>query len=247
MKIGIIGTGNIGGTLARKLRAAGHDICVANSRGIEGVRPFADEIGAQPVDMSGAVDGMDIIILSIPLPAVATLPKDLFAKVPVGVPVIDAGNYYPGMRDPAIAEIEAGLPESEWVARLIGRPVIKAFNNILAHSLAELGRPKGSLDRLAVAVAGDNPTSMNLVMGLVDEIGFDPVDAGPLASSWRQQPGTPAYCCDDDAVTMREYLAAAVPGRAPARRDALMAKFASFETFPSHNEMVALNRSFMTE
>lgn len=244
MKLGIIGTGQIGGTLARKLREAGHDIRIANSRGVEGARAFADQIGAEPVNIRDAVGGVDAIILSIPLPAVKILPRGLFARVPTNVPVIDTGNYYPGVRDPEISEIEAGMPESEWVSQQIGRPVIKAFNNILAYSLAELGRPKGSPDRLAVAVAGDEPADMELVLGLVDDTGFDPVDAGPLASSWRQQPGNPAYCCDDNAESMAEQLAAAVPGRGPLIRDAVMARLASFETF--HDQVVALNRSFRT-
>ena len=112
MKIGVIGTGNIGGTLARKLSAAGHDGRVANSRGLEGVRAFADEIGATAVDTRGAVEGADVIFISNPFPAVAELPKDLFNVVPEDVPVVDTGNYYPGLRDPQIPEIDAGMPHS---------------------------------------------------------------------------------------------------------------------------------------
>ena len=108
MKIGVIGTGNIGGTLARKLSAAGHDVRVANSRGLEGVRAFADEIGATAVDTRGAVEGADVIVISIPFPAVAELPKDLFDTVPQDVPVVDTGKYYPGMRDPQIPELMRG-------------------------------------------------------------------------------------------------------------------------------------------
>ena len=115
MKIGVIGTGNIGGTLARKLSAAGHDVRVANSRGLEGVRAFADEIDATAVDTRGAVEGADVIVISIPFPAVAELPKDLFDTVPQDVPVVDTGNYYPGMRDPQIPDIDAGMPQSVWV------------------------------------------------------------------------------------------------------------------------------------
>ena len=214
MKIGIIGTGNIGGTLARKLWGAGHEIRVANSRGVEGVRAFAEELDAEAVDVRGAVDGVDAVILSIPFAAITDLPKDLFAALPEGVPVIDTGNYYPGMRDSNIPDIDEGMVESLWVARQIGRPVIKAFNNILAHSLAELARPDGASDRLAIAVAGDDPQAKSLACALVDQLGFDPVDAGELAQSWRQQPSTPAYCCDWNAEEMRQALAAAVPGEA---------------------------------
>ena len=142
MKIGVIGTGNIGGTLARKLSAAGHDVRVANSRGLEGVRVFANEIIATAVDTREAVKGVDLIVMSIPFPAVADLSKDLFDTVPQHVPVSDTGNYYPGLRDAQIAEIDAGMPHSVWVSKQLGRPVIKAFNNILAYSLGGT-RPSG--------------------------------------------------------------------------------------------------------
>jgi predicted dinucleotide-binding enzyme len=242
MKIGIIGTGNIGGTLARKLRDAGHDIRVANSRGVEGVRPFAEEVGAEPVDVRDAVENVDAVILSIPFPAIADLPNDLLAKLPEGVPIIDTGNYYPGMRDPNIPEIDDGIVESVWVSGQIGRPVIKAFNNILAYSLAQLGRPEGAGDRLAIAVAGDDPQAKSLVYGLVNEVGFDPVDAGELAESWRFQPSTPAYCCDFDAQETRQALAAAIPGEAPAKRDRMMETYAALGPNPTHADIVASNR-----
>jgi predicted dinucleotide-binding enzyme len=244
MKIGVIGIGNIGGTLARKLRAAGHEVRVANSRGPEAAKPFADEIGAAATDIRGAVDGADAVILSIPFPAVADLPKDLFEGVPKDVPIIDTGNYYPGMRDPQIAEIDAGTPESVWVSGQLGRPVIKAFNNILAYSLAELGRPEGSPDRLAVAVAGDDAPAKQLVMSLVDQIGFDPVDASGLDESWRQQPLTPAYCCDYDAATTRKGLAAATKGDAVGLRDRFLQLRGQLGPNPSHAQVVAMNRSF---
>ncbi|WP_326519806.1 NADPH-dependent F420 reductase [Xanthomonas euroxanthea] len=243
MKIGIIGTGNIGGTLARKLRAAGHQIHLANSRGIDGMRELAQTIGATPVDIHGAVSGMDVVILSIPLPAVATLPKGLFDECGNAVTVIDTGNYYPDMRDPHIADIDEGMPESVWVSRQIGRPVTKAFNNILAYSLAKLGQPTGTRDRLAIAVAGDDPRAKAVASSLVDEVGFDPVDAGSLADSWRQQPATPAYCCDYNAGQMQQALAAARPGEAPAKRDGLMTALEKFGANPTHADIVAANRA----
>ncbi|MBT9470181.1 MAG: NAD(P)-binding domain-containing protein [Pseudomonadota bacterium] len=243
MKIGIIGTGNIGGTLARRLSAAGHEVRVANSKGPEGVRAFAKEIGAAPVDARGALEGADVVILSIPFPAVAKLPKDLFDGLPESVPVVDTGNYYPGLRDPQIPEIDAGQIESLWVAEQIGRPIIKAFNNILAYSLAELGRPRGTAGRLAVAVAGDDASAKSLVSGLVDEIGFDPVDAGEIAESWRQQPSTPAYCCDYDADETRRALAAAKPGVAAQKRDMMMVTYSNLGPNPTHADVVASNRA----
>lgn len=243
MKIGIIGTGNIGASLARKLSAAGHEVRVANSRGVEGVRQFADEIGAKAADVRGAVHEADVIILSIPFPAVQALPKDLFDSVAADVIVIDTGNYYPDVRDPHIAEIDQDMVESVWVSKQIGRPVIKAFNNILSYSLAELGQPKGAPDRLAIAVAGDDLRAKEVVMELVDQIGFDPVDAGSLADSWRQQPSTPAYCCDYDAETMQQKLTAAVPGVAPTIRNKMMELFAKLGENPNHADIIAANRA----
>ncbi|MCP2072469.1 UNVERIFIED_ORG: putative dinucleotide-binding enzyme [Pseudomonas lini] len=244
MKIGIIGTGNIGGTIARKLRAAGHEIRVANSGGVDGVRAFAEEIGAEPVDIRGAVDGVDVIVLSIPLPALSALPSDLFTAVPDSVPVVDTSNYYPGLRDPQIAEIDQGMTESVWVTKQIGCPVVKAFNNVLAYTLAELGRPKGAEGRLAAAVAGDNHEAKETVMSLVDQAGFDPVDGGFLEKSWRQQPSTPSYCCDYDAKTMRRALLLAVKGQAAAKRDELPQHFMKLGPNPTHADVVAMNRSF---
>ena len=242
MKIGIIGIGNIGGAIARKLSAAGHNVSVANSSGADAVRPFAEQIGAQAVDVHGAVTGVDVVVIAIPLPAIRKLPADLFADVAENVTVIDTSNYYPGMRYEHIAEIDDGMPESAWVAQQIGRPVVKAFNNVLAHTLAELGLPPQTPGRLAIAVAGDSESHKRTAMELVDETGFDPVDAGALADSWRQQPSTPSYCCDYDAATMRKALAAAVKGEAAAKRDRLPEMFAKLGANPSHADVIAMNR-----
>lgn len=242
MKFGIIGTGSIGGALARKLSAAGDHVRVANSRGIEGVRAFAQEIGAVPTDVHGAVAGANVIILAIPLPAMRELPANLFNEVPIGTTIIDTSNYYPGLRDSRIPEIDGGMTESIWVARQIGRPVIKAFNNALAYTLAELGKPKGAPYRLAIAVAGDDVNAKRTTMELVNQTGFDPVDAGSLEDSWRLQPSTPAYCCDYDAETMREALAAAIPGVAAAKREQMPEHLAKLGPNPSHADLVAMNR-----
>lgn len=242
MKIGIIGIGNIGGTLARKLSAAGHDVRVANSSGVEGVRAFAREIGAEARDIHGAVASAEVIILAIPLPAMRELPADLFDRVPSEATIIDTSNYYPGLRDLRIPEIDNGQTESVWVARQIGRPVIKAFNNALAYTLAELGKPEGTPGRLAIAVAGNDVRAKQTAMVLVNQTGFDPVDAGSLEESWRQQPSTPSYCCDYDADTMREALAAATPGTAPKKRDQLPELFGKLGPNPSHADVVAMNR-----
>lgn len=241
MKIGIIGVGNIGGSLARTL-SKDHQVSVANSRGPEAVRDFAEGIGATPTDAHGTLEGADLVILSIPLPAVASLGGDLFADLPAGVPVVDTGNYYPGMRDPRIPALDEGQPDSEWVAQQVGRPVIKAFNNILAESLDELGRPSGDAGRLAITVAGDDDSAKAAVMDLVDHVGFDPVDGGTLAESWRQQPASPGYCCDYDAETLRRGLTLAVREEIPVKRDAMSQKWMSLDHALTHAELVAGNR-----
>jgi hypothetical protein len=133
----------------------------------------------------------------------------LFANVPAGVIVIDIGNYHPELRDGRIEAIDRGMPDSQWVAQQIGRPVIKAFNNIFAQSLLEKGVPKGTAGRIALSVAGDSPDARAAVLHLVDDLGFDPVDGGDLDNSWRQQPGTPAYCRDLEAAALQQALAEA--------------------------------------
>lgn len=246
MKIGIIGTGNIGATLADKLSAAGHDVRIANTRGLEGARRVAEEVGATPVDTRGAVENADVIIITIPLPAVRQLPADLFESLPLNVTVIDTSNYYPGLRDARIPEIDDGLPESVWVSQQIGRQVVKAFNNALAHTLAALGQPAGTPGRLAIAVSGDDAHSKRTTMDLVNQTGFDPIDAGSLEESWRQQPSTPAYCCDLDANAMRKALAAAIPGVTSKKRDQMPEFFARLGASPSHDDVIAMNRRVNT-
>ena len=153
--------------------------------------------------------------MTIPEGKIRDLPRDLFAGVPDEVVVIDTGNYYPRERDGRIGEIEAGMTESRWVANQLGRPVVKAFNNIYARHLLERGRPAGSPARIALPVAGDDKHAKETVMRLVDQLGFDAVDAGGLDESWRQQPGTPVYATDFDAEGVRRALAQASKERKP--------------------------------
>ena len=209
MKIGIIGAGNIGGNLTRRFRAVGHDVAVANSRGPQTLRDLAAETGASAVTVREAARGKDVVIVTIPERNIVDLPKDLFEGVPAQTVVVDTGNYYPRQRDGRITGIENGMTESGWVSQQLGRPVIKAFNNIYAEHLLQNGKPKGSQGRIALPVAGDDPKAKAIVMQLVDEIGFDPIDAGPLDESWRQQPGTPVYAMDYDAAGVHRALAEA--------------------------------------
>jgi hypothetical protein len=218
MKIGLIGAGHIGGALAHRLTALGHQVLASNSRGPDSLVAFASETGATAVDRADAVRGADLIVLTIPLKNVADLPKDLFAGVPGSVPVVDTCNYYPRQRDGRIEGIESGLTESRWVENKIGHPVIKAFNNIYAKHLLERGLPKGAPGRIALPVAGDDVAAKAVVLKLVEALGFDAVDAGGLDESWRQQPGTPVYGTDLDAAGARAALAAAHAERTPEWR-----------------------------
>jgi predicted dinucleotide-binding enzyme len=209
MRIGVIGAASMGSILARHLANLGHHVSIANSRGPESLTALAAEIGATPVSVVDAAKAGEIVLIAIPTKAVANLPRGLFANLADSVVVIDIGNYHPELRDGRIDAIDRGMLDSQWVAQQIGRPVVKAFNNILAKSLLEKGVPKGTIGRIALSVAGDSSDAKAAVMRLVDELGFDPIDGGDLGNSWRQQPGTPAYCRDLEAAALRRALAEA--------------------------------------
>src|SRR6266849_6769597 len=165
MNIGVIGPGDIGEVIVRKLRDADYPVRMANSR----------------------------------------VPKGLLNKAKKETIVIDVGNYYP-FRDGRIDEIENGLTESVWVERQLGRPVVKVFNSIIAKALAEAGRPAGSRDRVALPISGDDPKAKEIVAQVIDRIGFDSVDAGTIADSWRQQPGSPVYCTNPTKEELQLWL-----------------------------------------
>jgi 8-hydroxy-5-deazaflavin:NADPH oxidoreductase len=218
LRIGIIGAGNIGGTLTRRLTALGHDVVVANSRGPETLAKLAAETGAKAVTVEEAAHGRDVVVVTIPQKNIPELPPGLFEGEPDDLVVIDTGNYYPRQRDGRIAEIEKGMPESRWVEKHLGRPVVKAFNNIHAEHLMKYGKPSGTPRRIALPVAGDDPAFKEVVLRLVDELGFDGVDAGGLDESWRQQPDTPVYGTNGDAEGVRLGLSQASPARKPEWR-----------------------------
>jgi 8-hydroxy-5-deazaflavin:NADPH oxidoreductase len=213
MRIGIIGTGHIGGTLARRLAALGHQVAVANSRDPETLAAFAAEIGATAVWAAQAADGADLVILSVPQKNVPALAPGIVGRAKPGAPVIETNNYYPQQRDGLIAEIEAGTPESVWVSQQLGVPVFKVFNGIFWKHLLEKGVPAGAPDRIALPVAGADGPAKRMVFELVDQLGFDPVDGGSLEESWRQQPGTPVYGKDFNAEQAIKALAEATPER----------------------------------
>ncbi|MBC2907496.1 NADPH-dependent F420 reductase [Streptomyces cupreus] len=219
MKIGIIGAGQIGGNLTRRLTALGHDVSVANSRGPHTLTELAAETGATPVPVEEAARGAEIVVITIPLKAVPDLPAGVLDGVAEGVAVIDTGNYYPKQRDGKIAGIEdEGLTESRWTERQVGHPVIKAFNGTYAQDLLDRHRPADAPDRIALPVAGDDEPAKSKVRSLIDELGYDTVDAGGLDDSWRQQPDTPVYGLRAGVEEVTKALAEASPDRKPEFR-----------------------------
>jgi 8-hydroxy-5-deazaflavin:NADPH oxidoreductase len=218
MNIGIIGAGHIGGALTRRFAELGHKVFVANSRGPETLADLAAETGAKAVSVKEAAQKGDVVVVTIPEKNIPKLPADLFKGVSDRTVVVDTGNYYPQQRDGRLDGIEEGLTESRWVSQQLGRPVIKAFNNIYAAHLQNSGQPAGTPGRIALPVAGDDKGAKEIVLKLIDELGFDGVDAGSLDESWKQQPGTPVYGSDFDAAGVRRALAQANPERKPEWR-----------------------------
>jgi predicted dinucleotide-binding enzyme len=188
MNFGVIGPGDTGEVIVRKLRDAGYPVKMANARGPESLKDLAAKTEAIPVSVEQVVQDVDMLFIVVPQKAIPELPKGLLNKAKQETIVIDVGNYYP-FRDGRIDELENGLTESVWVERQIGWPVVKVLNTVIAKALAEAGRPAGSRDRVAFPISGDNPKAKEIVAQLIDRIGFDSVDAGTIAESWRQQPG----------------------------------------------------------
>jgi predicted dinucleotide-binding enzyme len=220
MQIGIIGAGQIGGTLTRTLSNLGHQVRVANSRDPVTLAELAAETGATAVWAADAAAGADLVIVSIPQKNVPDLAPGILSAAMAGAPVIETNNYYPQQRDGLIAEIEAGTPESVWVAEQLGVPVYKVFNGIWWKNLLEHGKPAGQPDRIALPIAGAAGPAKDIVFDLIEELGFDAVDGGSLAESWRQQPGTPVYGKDFGPAAAVQALAAASPTRPPEFRAA---------------------------
>ncbi len=204
MKIGIIGSGNIGGTLARLFAGAGHEVVVSNSRGPESLAGLVGEIGpaATAATPAGAAEAGEVVIVAIPFFRHTELPAGAMA----GKIVVDATNYYAG-RDGGLPEVESGAAgSSELVAQaLAGAKVVKAFNTIHFRHLAGDGVPSGTPGRRAIPIAGDDAAANATVAAFIDEIGFDVYDAGPLSAGRRFDPGTPLF---NVALTRDEVAAA---------------------------------------
>ena len=190
--IGLIGSGHIGGTVARLAVDAGHDVVLSNSRGPETLADLVEQLGprARAATAAEAAAAGDIVVVTIPLKAYRGVPVEpLRGKV-----VIDTNNYYP-QRDGHIAELDdESTTSSELLqAHLPESHVVKAFNNISFVHLGTLGRPSGSPERSVLAIAGDDADAKTTVTRFLDDIGFDAYDVGPLAEGWRYQRDTAAY------------------------------------------------------
>ncbi|WKW30782.1 NADPH-dependent F420 reductase [Pseudomonas viridiflava] len=241
MKVGIIGAGNIGSTLARKLAACGHDVKLANSKDPQSIQALANELGARAVTKEEAVADVDVIILSIPFAKYPDL-RDTLSKASDSTVVIDTSNYYP-VRDGAIREVDDGKAESVWISEQIGRSVVKAWNAVLSATLIEQGQPAGSSSRIALPVAGDDVNAVAIAQRLVEDTGFDALATGDLENSWRQQPGTPAYCTELTLPELELALDAADKARVAQNRDALFTRFTASWGQLTREQMVASNRA----
>lgn len=246
MKIGILGVGNIGKTLVQKLSAAGHDVKAANSRGPETIDPDVFAQGGRGVTTEQALEDVEVVIVSVNPRSFAKI-APLIRALPPETVVIDTFNYYPAREgDGRIDAIEAGQVESLWSAEQLGRPIVKAWNSIISVSFAERGMSAGTRGRIALPVAGDRAEDRRVAMVLVEDTGFDAYDAGSLADSWRQQPGSPAYCTDLTLEELPAALAAAEKDRLPKRRDIAWDVFAERVVdgaYPPGDKIVAINRA----
>ena len=190
--IGLIGSGHIGGTVARLAVAAGHDVVLSNSRGPETLTDLVAQLGprARAATAAEAAAAGDIVVVTIPLRANREVPVEPLR----GTVVIDTNNYY-AQRDGHIAVLDdRSATSSELLQEHLPQSrVVKAFNNIHFGHLAALPRPAGDPERSALAIAGDDEAAKRTVTEFLDSVGYDAYDAGPLAEGWRFQPGTPAY------------------------------------------------------
>ncbi|WP_258725205.1 NADPH-dependent F420 reductase [Cellulomonas sp. NS3] len=211
--IGLIGSGHIGGTLARLAVEHGYDVVVSNSRGPETLTDLVAELGdrARAGTAQEAAEAGDVVVVTIPLEAYRTVPVEPLA----GKVVIDTTNYY-WQRDGHIPELDAQETTSSALLQehLPESSVVKAFNHITSADLGSRSTPAGTPGRRALAVASDHDDAKAQVSALLDELGFDAVDAGTLADSWRIEPGTPGYGPDLDADGLQAALAAATRGAA---------------------------------
>lgn len=217
-RIALIGSGPVGIALATQFVLAGHSVSISNSRGPESLKQAESLTGATASDVDRAVTVADVVVLAVPSSKIVSLQPILRASLRQGTVLIDTCNYYPS-RDGNIESLDHGMPDSVWVSETLSFPVIKAFNGIIASNIVTNANPKGSPKRSALPVAGDNDRAITVVMKLVEEAGFDAFNAGPLADSWRQQPGQPSYCTEPSLKELPSLLGSADYKKAIAKRD----------------------------
>lgn len=219
--LGVIGAGNIGSTLAQLAVDAGYDVVIANSRGPETLADLVAELGprVRAATAVEAAEAGDLVVVTVPLKAYRELPAAQLA----GKVVLDTGNYYPD-RDGRIAALDERTATTSGLVQehLAGARVVKVFNNIFFVALAQLGRTAGAADRTALPVFGDDDAAKATAERFLDALGYDAVDGGTLAESWRSENGRPVYvmpyAADGDvstpapgsAATVRELLGRAV-------------------------------------
>ncbi|MET3545679.1 putative dinucleotide-binding enzyme [Paenibacillus favisporus] len=238
MRFGIIGAGPIASNISKKLVENGHDVKIADARGIE--RLEGKKLAGTPVSVEDVIKNIDVLVISIPFYALPSI-RSVVDKVGEEVVVVDTSNYYPQISN-KIEDIENGMVESVWVSNQLGRPIIKAFNNLLAYTLEHQGTPQGTSGRIAIAIAGDNQSHKQIIMNVANELGFDAVDSGSLSESWRQQPGTPAYCTELTKEELTEALKKANKEKAPLLRDKVIENISAAPGGYSIKDIIKLNK-----
>lgn len=243
MRFGIIGAGPIGSIISKNLVKNGHNVKIADVRGIE--RLQGKEFAGTAVRVEDAIKNIDVLILSLPINVLPSI-RNIIDQVSEEVIIVDTSNYYP-FRNGKIEEIENGMVESVWVSNQLGRPIIKAFNNLLAYTLENEGTSEDSGRRIAMAVAGNDSLQKQVIMDVINELGFDTVDSGSINDSWRQQPGTPAYCTELTKDELMKALKKANKEKAPLLRDKVLEMITEIlskkkEVQFSDKDIVNLNR-----
>ncbi|TDM02205.1 NADPH-dependent F420 reductase [Macrococcus carouselicus] len=233
MNIGIIGAGPIGTTLSQHLFNTGHDVKIADARSIKKLE--GKDFKGKAVTFEEVIQNIDVLIISLPFHVVPTI-KEKLSQLDDNTIIVDTTNYYP-FRDGNIQPIEDGKVESVWIAEQIEKPVIKAFNNLLARTLQTITSADGS--KMAMAISGDNQSHKDVIAEMINAIGIDVVDNGDLNNSWRHQPGSPAYCTELNKSQLERALQLADKAAAPIHRDEVMNHF---RPDMQHKDIVAMNR-----
>ena len=226
LNIAVIGAGVIGQPIARLLKAAGHTVKLANSRSPDTLADVAQRTGATAATIDDAVHNAHVVVVAVPTHAMPHLDKRLFMSLHPTTIVLDVSVYEPST-DGRIEELEGeeAMVESRWVETQLGRAVIKVFNTVDAYTLDKRGQPSSTDGRIALPISGADAVHKATVIALLDQMGFDGVDAGSVDDSWRQQAGTPVYCVNLDREGVRGALLKAERSKSAAVREVLMKRW----------------------